>query len=66
MTENKKTPIYTNDWVQEETAAEMLGIKKRTLQHYVCVGRIPMKAIKKNIIGKRQYHAPTLKSPSNN
>jgi len=54
---NKKN---LTEWVSEGKTAELMGIKKRTLQKYVSNGKIPESCISRTINGKRTYHAPTL------
>ena len=49
------------EYVSEKAIAELLGVKPRTIQVYVCRGRIPEAAIKRSKVnGARTYHVPTI------
>lgn len=56
----KRNVKKVSEWVDEDKISEMLGIKKRTVQKYVCKGLIPESAIVRTITGKRKYHYPSL------
>lgn len=44
------------EWLPEDKACELLGIKKKTIQNYISSGRIPSSFYMKNINGKRFYN----------
>lgn len=44
------------EWLPEDEACELLGIKKKTIQNYISSGRIPSSFYLKNIDGKRFYN----------
>jgi predicted site-specific integrase-resolvase len=49
-----------NEWVSEEEACKLLGIKKITIQNYVYTGRIPESMISRGIRNNKFYHVPSL------
>ena len=44
------------EWLPEDKACELLGIKKKTIQNYISSGRIPSSFYVKNLHGKRFYN----------
>lgn len=56
----KATKSNTEEWLTEEQACSLLGIKKNTIQNYVSRSIIPEKAISRGVRNKKFYHKPTL------
>lgn len=63
-TKNGETPLSKKynpeEWKTQAEAAEILGVKPRTLIVKASTGKIPEKAIIRPIVGKKLYHIPTL------
>lgn len=53
------------EWVNEDEACKLLGIKKNTIQNYVSQGFIKEEIIKRGIRNNKFYHAPSLKGLTN-
>ena len=53
------------EWVNEKEACEILGIKKNTIQNYVCTGKIKESMISRGLRNNKFYHAPSLKGLTN-
>lgn len=48
------------EWVNEEEACKLLGIKKNTIQNYVSTGRIKESAVSRGVSNRKFYHVPQL------
>ena len=57
---NTTTKKKHDEFVSEKAIAELLGVKPRTIQVYVCRGTIPESAFKRSVNGARVYHVPSI------
>ena len=49
-----------NEWISEEEACKLLGIKKNTIQNYVCTGKIKEEIVSRGLRNNKFYHKPSL------
>ena len=57
---NTTVKKHHSEFINEREAAQLLGIKVRTLQNYVCTGKVPERIITRGVTGDKFYHRPSL------